>query len=175
MRDEAQTALAMLESLAMVAREAAAQAEKAGDDLKNTSTAAPSEIAEFYFFIKSAYESIDKDVKRVYHVMDMISKFLLPERLQANGLDAIRVPSISRFFSIQSKTSASFLDKEKGFEWLRSIGQEEVIQETVNAGTLAALCRNLILEQGIDPPADIVKVSTYDTTSMVKYTPKKGT
>lgn len=174
MRDEVRNALAALEALATMARDAAAQVEKAGDDLKNTSTAAPSEIAEFYFYVKIAYENIDKDIKRVYHVMDMVGKFLLPERLQANGLDAIRVPSIARSFSIVSKTSASFLDKEKGFEWLRSIGQEEVIQETVNAGTLAALCRNLILEQGIDPPADIVKVSTYNTTSMVKYTPKPG-
>ena len=52
------------------------------------------------------------------------------------------------------------------------IEQGDMIQETVNAGTLSAFIRNMILEQGIDPPEDIVKVSTYSTTSMVKYRPK---
>lgn len=156
------------------AADAAKAAENAVEAMKNDGTINPSEIAEFYFYLRELYESLDDQAKRIYHAQDTLNKFLIPERLRANNMDAIRVPSVARSFSITTKTSASLIDKEKGFDWLRSIGQGDIIQETVNAGTLAALCRNLILEQGIDPPPEIVKVSTYNTTSMVKYRPKEG-
>lgn len=145
-----------------------------GDALKDDGTVKPAELAEFYFHLKTVYEQADEALKKVYHVQDMLSKFLIPTRLKDNGLDAIRVPSVERSFSIVTKTSASFIDKDAGLKWLRELGEGDMIQETVNAGTLAAFCRNLILEKGMDPPAEIVKVSTYDTTSMVKYRPKAG-
>lgn len=127
-----------------------------------------------YFNTKDAYDAADKQVKRVYHFQDALNKFLLPERMREGGTDGFRVPEIARSFSIVEKTSASFIDKEKGLEWLREIGQGDMIQETVNAGTLASFCRNMLLEEGREPPEDVVKVSTYSTTSMTKYRPKKG-
>ena len=148
--------------------------EAVGDAIKDDGTIKPSELAEFYFHLKELHEQADQAVKKLYHVNDMLNKHLIPSRLKDAGLDAIRVPSIARSFSIVTKTSASFIDKEKGLEWLRGMGAGEMIQETVNAQTLSSFCRNMILENGIDPPQDIVKVSSYDTMSMVKYKPKEG-
>lgn len=141
-------------------------------DVKEDSSVSPATVAYALFQIKTVHADLDAAVKRVYHFHDGINKHLLPERLRAFDMDGIRVPEVARSFGIVGKMSASFVDKDKGFAWLRSIGQEDMIQETVNAGTLAAFCRNLILEEGVDPPEDIVKVSTYDTTSMTKYNPK---
>ena len=104
----------------------------------------------------------------------MLDKHLIPLRLKDAGLDLIRVAAVARSFYVVTKTSATMLDKVRGFDWLRANGQGDIIQETVNAGTLSAFCRSLILEQGIEPPSDIIKVSTYDTTSMTKYRPKAG-
>lgn len=126
------------------------------------------------YWSKNTYEDIDEKSKKLYHFSDMLNKFLLPERMKEQNTDGFRVPEIARSFSIVEKTSASFVDKEKGLEWLREIGQGDMVQETVNAGTLASFCRNMLLEQGLEPPADVVKVSTYSTTSMTKYRPKKG-
>lgn len=160
--------------LAAQINEVASDIDKLGEELRNSNSVEPAELVEVYFYLKEQYDAADKSLKRVYHVNDMLNKHLIPERLMGAGLDGIRVPSIARSVSIITKTSASMTDKEKGFEWLRSIGQGDLIQETVNAGTLAAFCRNLVLEQGIDPPADIVKVSTYNTTGLTKYRPKAG-
>lgn len=148
--------------------------EAVGEALKNDGTIKPSELAEFYFYLRELHEQADAAVKKLYHVHDMLNKHLIPSRLKDAGLDAIRVPSIARSFSIVTKTSASFIDKDAGLEWLRGLGAGEMIQETVNAQTLSSFCRNMILEKGIDPPQDIVKVTSYDTMSMVKYKPKGG-
>jgi hypothetical protein len=174
MNSKCKAAIERLEAATRALEAAAKDVEGAFETMKNDGTVPPAEIAEFYFYAYETYEQTDLAAKRVYHVKDGLSKFLIPERLRAQGMDGIRVPSIARSFGITTKTSASLLDKERGFEWLRKIGQGDVIQETVNASTLSALVRNMILEHGIDPPGDIVKVSTYAITSMVKYKPKAG-
>lgn len=130
------------------------------------------ETARMLFAVKTAHEDLDKATKGLYHVKDALDKNILPAKLEAAGVDLIRVPELARSFSVNEKTSASFIDKERGFDWLREIGQGDLIQETVNAGTLSTFIRNLQMEQGIDPPDDIVKVSTYKTISVTKYTPK---
>lgn len=174
MNEQMQHALMALTMAAEDLAKAAKLVEDLTEGMKNDGTIAPATCAEFYFHLDTAYDAADTARKRVYHVNDMMNKHLIPTRLKDAGLDLIRVASVARSFSVVTKTSATLLDKEKGFEWLRSIGQGDIIQETVNAGTLSAFCRSLLLEQGIDPPQDIVKVSTYDTTSMTKYRPKTG-
>lgn len=131
-----------------------------------------SAVAEFYFKVVAVHEVADKVVKRAYHLKERYNKGVIPQRMTDDNVDGLRVPSIARSFSVVKKTSASFIDKEKGLQWLRETGQGDMIQETVNAGTLSTFCRNMLLEEGIEPPADLVKMNTYDTTSMVKYTPK---
>ena len=118
------------------------------------------------------HKALDDEAKRAYHFKDLFDKGIVPKKMEAEGLDLLRVPEVARSFSLQQRMSASMVDKEKTFDWLRDIGQEALIQETVNASSLSALCRNLIIDEGIDPPADAVKVSTYQATSINKYTPK---
>lgn len=124
------------------------------------------------FEVKDRYETLDKAVKRSYHFADGLSKAIIPNRLKDAGIDGFRIPEIARSFSVIEKVSASFLDKDEGIKWLREIGQGDLVQETVNAGTLASFCRNMLLEEGREPPAEVVKVTTYNATSMVKYRPK---
>lgn len=142
------------------------------DDATDDKTIEIAEIAAALLHVKEAHAELDRVAKKLYHVKDKLEKHSLPSRMEEMDIDMLRVPGLGRSFSIQNKMSASFIDKEKGFEWLRSTGQGDIIQETVNAGTLTSFVRNLIIEEGIDPPDDIVKVSQYKTTSIAKYTPK---
>lgn len=151
----------------------ASQAEKWLDGIKDDTSYKSSDMAAALFLTKELYDQIDKQVKRIYHVKDALSKHFLPKRLEDEGLDMVRIPSLGRSFSIRDMLSASFIEKQAGFDWLRSIGQGDIVQETVNAGTLSSFIRNMILEEGMEPPAEIVKVSTYKDTSITKYTPKK--
>lgn len=130
------------------------------------------ELAIALYDLKTAYKELDDVLKMYYHIHNQIDKSVLPARLEEQDLDMIRVPEIGRSFSVKDMITASMVDKDKAFEWLRSIGQGDIIQETVNAGTLGSFCRNLLLEQGTEPPEDAVKVNTYKSISINKYTPK---
>jgi len=161
-----------LEELAVVAKEVADRAEESLSDLKNDDTKKPADVARHFWYIKTHHDEVKKQVTRVYHVMDALDKHVLPELLEAHGTDIVRIPDLGRSFSVRKMMSASMLDKEQAIEWLRGNGAEDLVQETVNAGTLSSFIRNLVLEEGIDPPEELFKVSTYNKTSATKYTPK---
>lgn len=144
------------------------------DDARDDKSLAPATLGLALFRIAELYDAADRQVKRLYHFKDFLNKNLVPDRMRTYGMDGFRVPEIARSFSIVEKTSASFIDKDAGLEWLREIGQGDMIQETVNAGTLSSFCRNMLLEEGREPPEGVVKMTTYDTTSVVKYRPKAG-
>ncbi len=131
-----------------------------------------SDAAKAYFHIKSAYEALDGARKELYHLKDLFDKVIVPELMENDDIDMLRIPELARSFSRQQKFSASFVDKEEGFKWLRDNGQGDLIVETVNAGTLAAFCRSMIMDEGLEPPADVIRVTTYYGTGMSKYTPK---
>lgn len=132
------------------------------------------DLAEDFFHLKTLYAELDKAATAISSNLERINKGILPKKLQEQDLDMIRVPDIGRSFSLRTNYSASMIDREAAMEWLRTTGNEALIQETVNAGTLASFCRNMILNEGTEPPADLIKVSTYDSISIVKYTPKPG-
>lgn len=130
------------------------------------------DLAVLFFHLKTDYQQLDAAVKRFYHLQNRMERGILPEKMERAGTDMVRVPEVARSFSVQEKMSATMVDKAAAFEWLRGLGQEEIIQETVNAGTLSSFCRNLMLNEGIEPPEDAVKTTTYKTIGINKYTPK---
>ena len=83
---------------------------------------------------------------------------MMPEALDANGGDLIRIPEIGRSFGFTSKMSVSMIDKEAGMKWLEDEGHGALIQPTVNASTLAAFAKSLLLDQGIDCPTTFSKL-----------------
>lgn len=151
--------------------EVAKEIEKSIDEIEKTGTAV--DAAVFFHDLKEAYTALDDARKLSYHQKDRMDKFIVPSKLNSFGSDKLRIPEVGRSFYVTTKYTASFSDKEAGFEWLRAKGNGDIIQETVNAGMLASLCKNMVLEEGIDPPEEIVKFSSYETTGSAKYTPKE--
>lgn len=130
------------------------------------------DLAVNYFYIKTLHGTIDGILKNIGRVKEALDKGILPEKMDLAGLDLFRVPGVARSFSVQERISASVIDKPKAFSWLRGIGQGDLITETVNAGTLSSFVKNLMVDEGIEPPDDAIRVNTYRTTSINKYTPK---
>ena len=96
----------------------------------------------------------------------------LVRRAEADDLDLIRIPELARSFYPQTKYSAKVADKDKLAEWLREIGQDALITETVNSSTLAGFLKERLLEEGIDPPEEFVQLTTYKAIGSSKYAPK---
>lgn len=151
--------------------EVADQTDKLVENVEGTADVTTS--CEVFLRLKEAYEGLDKARKRIYAAKDKMDKAVVPAKLENCGMDKVQIPSLGRSFYTVTKYSASFVDREKGYEWLRENGNADVITETVNASTLAGLVKDMVLEEGIDPPEDVVKFTSYNTTGSSKYTPKK--
>lgn len=158
--------LEIVEALRAKADEIEKQAKDASDKMTIE------EAVKFYFQLKSAYDLLDGERKRVYNTLDALNKAVLPDRLDDAGMDLIRLPELERSFYIVPKMSASIVDKEKGYAWLIKNNLGELITETVNAGTLAAAMKKMIEEKNTQPPEDIIKLSPYRTIGSSKYKPK---
>jgi hypothetical protein len=70
--------------------------------------------------------------------------------------------------SISRRYTASMLDKKAGMKWLKDNGYAEMVQETVNAQTLAGFARNLEDTEGKELPDTIFKVGRIPYTSITK-------
>ncbi len=167
---------AALQNALSVLENAAAAVEKWSDDYE-TKGKEPEEVLSDFLDLKETAKALENARKRIGAVFARFDKGIIPEWMEKQGTDQLRIPQLARSFNVQVKYSASILDdpekgKEKGYEWLRENGAGELVQETVNAGTLAAFAKNKIVDEGIDLPENLFKVSTYKAIGVNKYTPK---
>ena len=158
-----------LEQLAEAVEATAAVIEKAVEEAENQSLV---DAVKVYWRLKSGYDALDKARKKIYALSDKMDKFIIPSKFEADDLDLIRIPELARSFYPQTKYSAKVADKEKLAEWLREIGQDALITETVNSSTLAGFLKERLLEEGIDPPEEFVQLTTYKAIGSSKYAPK---
>ena len=126
-----------------------------------------------YRSITEVYDRLDKQRKALYKVKDRYDKQVIPQRMFDADVAKVSVDSVGVTFYPLTKYSASIKDKEKGFDWLRSQGLDSLITETVNASTLASTFKEMVLDQGIEPPDDLFNFSTYHITGQSKFTPKR--
>lgn len=130
------------------------------------------EAATFYHHLKASYDALDTQRKRVYKALDFLSKGLLPEMMEQEGTDKIQVPELGKSFYILKKFSASMVDKQGAMNWLRERGDGALVTETVNASTLASYLKDLMLNEGVEAPEDLFKLTSYNATGSSSYKPK---
>ena len=105
--------------------------------------------------------------------MDKLEKHTLPQRFETVGEDTkVRVPELARSFYKQTKYGAKMKDQEAGYAWLQDNGGQDLIKETVNAGSLSAFLREKLKEEGIEPDPDVIEMTSYATIGSSKYNPK---
>ena len=155
-------------------RSKADNAEEWLETIREDKSIKPADMAKMFYAMDTFYDEVKAQLTRIYNVVNAVDKAIFPALLEHHGLDMVRVPELKRSFSVKQMTSASMIDKEGGLAWLEQQGHGDLIQRTVNAGTLASFFRSMILEQGIDPPEDLFKVNSYRTITSAKYTPKPG-
>lgn len=112
---------------------------------------------------KDATDSAKKTLEALYGVM---SNKIIPEMMRDKKIKTTTLADVGRV-TVSNRTSCSMLDKEAGMEWLRANGLGDIIQETVNASTLAATAKTKI-EEGFDLPDDVFKVSINPYVSITK-------
>lgn len=127
-----------------------------------------------FYRLKTGYEEFETERKKLGELVEQMSRATLPEMLEEAAVSNITVEiaeDIKFRFGKNQRFSCSMIDKDAGFAWLRSDesgGGEALIQETVNASTLASFAKTWIEDKGLDLPTDIFKTSTMTYVSITK-------
>jgi ABC-type transporter Mla subunit MlaD len=131
-----------------------------------------SDLLVAYYRLSDRYQRLDTLRKALYKTQDKYNKNIVPQKMFDADVSKVSVDSIGVTFYPLTKYSASVIDKENGFDWLRENNLDSLITETVNAQTLASTFKDMLLNQGIEPPSDYFKFTTYHTMGQSKFTPK---
>lgn len=114
---------------------------------------------------KEANELADNTKKAIGKVYDHIRTISLPDRMDEEGLESpMNVQGVGRV-TLTSDVRVSFKDKEVGYRWLEEHGHDDLINETVNASSLAGLIRRK-MRDGEEVPEEIFKVSPITRASI---------
>jgi hypothetical protein len=116
----------------------------------------PSAVAYFAELRDTVKELAEKLSELQKHV-DGLSYEILPTMFQNQDVKTIKVKGVGTV-SIVDRWSCSMLSKEQGLDWLRLSGNEGLIQETVNAGTLGAFAKDEV-KAGRSLPEEVFRVS----------------
>ena len=87
----------------------------------------------------------------------ILAEKMLYDIFKDAGLEAVKTETGT--FSMRDDWYASFAEgkKEEGFDWLRELGYEDMIHETINANTFAAFIKELKFGEKIEIP-DFVNI-----------------
>jgi len=107
--------------------------------------------------------------KDAQKILDDIRKYALPEAMENEGLQNMKVADVGRF-SIRSDVYAqiSAENKDMAFDWLRGTGHGGIIKDTVHAATLKSLLKTMIREGKELPPEELVKVTPYSIAVLTR-------
>jgi hypothetical protein len=129
----------------------------------------PDAMIRLYVAADEEYDRLDKARKAMGALLEGVSRNFIPELMAERSIKTISLDDIKRRISVSTRISASIVPDQKAmaFNWLREHGAAELIQSTVNAGTLSSFAKERI-EEGFDLPGDLFKMSSMQYTSVTK-------
>lgn len=125
------------------------------------------EVIRHFDHLRKAMEQITEAREALDEMRERLSYKQVPDVMREHAVRTITVEGVGRV-SLTNRWSCSMLDKMVGIDWLKANGHGGLVQETVNAQTLAAFAKDLNETQGMELPADIFKTGTMTYTSITK-------
>ena len=143
--------------------------EDAQTDLEILRTAPLNDILTDWYLTREEYEALDEVRKSIGKILEGMSRDTIPEVMAEKDTKTVTIASLKRRFTVSQRVSCSIIEgcKDDAYEWLRTSGNEAIIQPTVNSSTLARFSREWI-EAGNDLPENLFKLNTMNVTSATK-------
>lgn len=125
------------------------------------------ELAEMIVKWTATYDTYKKMASRINEELEQV-KLYTAERMDQEGVQNSTFPGIGRLgISPIVRASVRAGAKDQAYEWLETHGHGDLITQTVNSSSLAALIRREIKE-GNDVPEEIFNVHQYDLATVTK-------
>ena len=103
------------------------------------------ELAQEYRQVQAAQDRIAAAGKLMTRVNDMITKKVVPERLDNDGMQNVTIKGVGRWQVASDMYLNTPKDQKEALQgWLIDHGHGALIQETVNASSLKALIREMM-------------------------------
>lgn len=131
-----------------------------------TSSGDPGAACRALFQLDSGYEVADKSRKQLHAKIEYISRSVVPEVFGASDTRTLTLSDIRRRFTVTQRVSASIVDRDAAFNFLRENGGGDLIQEAVNVARLSLFIKELLIETQKSPPEEAIKMSTLQYTSI---------
>lgn len=117
--------------------------------------------------IQMQKDSIEEELSRINGELDELRIKKIPEMMAEIEVKNATFPGIGRVqLAADLYCSTRAGRKDEAMQWLRDMGQDGMITETYNAGSMKAMVRRLI-EQGVETP-DFLNVQPFIRASIVK-------
>ena len=136
------------------------------DNIRALTGGDPYDACRALFHLDAAYEEADKARKFTHAKIEFISRNVIPEIFTATDTKNLALTDVKKRFSVTTRVSASLVDRDKGFDWLRDSGGGDLIAEQVNAQRLSSYVKEYIVETQKSPPEDAIKISSMQYVSM---------
>ena len=131
-----------------------------------------------FFYLDAAHDAVDAERKftaaKVEHLNRNVLTKIFKERLLAADVSkgastTLAVEGHGTYrFTLNTRLSASMLDKEKAFEFLRDDDAGDMITESVHPQSLAKYAKEYLEEEEKSLPPEVFKVSTLQYVSATK-------
>lgn len=124
-----------------------------------------------YRVLREAYDKLDEQRKKLNELIESVSRQTIPEMLDENDVTTLTIEfddGLKYRFNKATRIGCSMVDKDGGMVWLKENGHEAIVQETVNASTLASFYKSYLEDKGEELPAEFFKPSSLTYTSMTK-------
>lgn len=133
-----------------------------------------SHIAQQYAQLKRLYDDLEGMRKRMSKQIEFLKTVVLPEAFEREGITSFTTKDGYRV-TVGHRVFASCLPdmKFEAYQWLKENGFEDIVTETVNAGTLSSLAKSLLTIDDpsssiLELPEELFKVEIKPQTSSTK-------
>jgi len=118
--------------------------------------------------MRKAKDRAEAELKTINAEYDFVRHILVPEMFERDGIENLAVAGVGRV-SLTSDLRVSIASgaKEQAYRFLDDVGKGDIITTTVNASTLKAVVKSMIL-QGDEVPEDLFKVTPFTRASITK-------
>ena len=135
---------------------------------KLTTDASYKEIAERVKYLDEVIKGLDKETSGLKKERDYLKQEVLPEKMDADDLQTVNVKGVGRISVRQEMRCSTKAEYKQPFQqWLRSIGADALITETVNASTMKAFIKERI-QQGEDYPEEMLNLHCFQQAVITK-------